>query len=43
MIEEAAYYRSLERVSGSDGAERDWAEAEAAIDAMLREQGLSVQ
>ena len=41
MIAEAAYYRSLER---GDQAEpgRDWAEAEAAIDAMHAEHGVEM-
>lgn len=41
MIEEAAYYRALERDDHGQ-AEHDWAEAEAAIDAMLAEEGLQV-
>jgi hypothetical protein len=36
LIAEAAYYRSLHRGSGPADRERDWLEAEAEIEALLR-------
>jgi hypothetical protein len=36
LIAEAAYYRSLHRGSGPVDSERDWLEAEAEIEALLR-------